>query len=966
MKKLMILAAAMTALAAAATDYTWDSTRATGAWNDASNWGGSGYPSASSDKAIFNSAATVTISGGECVGTVSLGADVTIDGGSTSWTASNAMEFGNVEASDYTLTLQNVGFQNIKTGGWSVTINPTVCIPEGYSASIWSSRGGANGDRWYDLKKLTGKGTLYCRQTSGYSGVRLAGDNSSFEGSVIVTNDGSNRMKFTCKDAGSESATFEIQGSVADNGSFNVTGTYKFGELKFGSGAKARANASGVILQVGGKNTDFDLGSNDFNANSPTVRKVGSGTMTVETLQNLGTLQLDAGTTVWTDFDNLPSAAITFRGGTFKIGDDATASDFSSLIANNGTSVYSIDTNGKDLDFSTELPATTGGITKSGDGTLDVDASNVTGTYTVNGGILKLSALPATTQTLVLDGGSVTVVADSSWTEGTITLFNTTATSGITIDETGLPSSVAIGSITYSGSAATVTVTKPELVWKNTTDAKWTDANAWTAGESDATFYDGAAVKFAPAASTTDSVMVDGEVEVASMTIDTSAADSKVQFLGTAGVISGTSGALANAGSLVIGNGTTETLVTIDSILTNETGTTEIKANATLQVNGYLKLQNISGDGTLALGSGKAYNICKVSGGNYSAADANNLQIKAIRLTGNTYLVQNANAAWDNEWAGNNPDRNNYWSETTSDYGNMWIAPAIEVKGDGNYITPWKSNLRLAGGLKGDGTLTIAVMQRGVIYNGDNTEFAGVVTNVTVSGIANLPDTFTSASSGSAHARWVLPSTNVKSENELKSYILNGPTAASPIHFGALDIPNAGTYFYNNVANAGVVIGERTVEGDTDSTLNGTFNGQPLTLVKAGDASNLTLGEGFAMVESSAIIVSNGTLTANCTNVLAAAVTVADGATLAGTGKLGAVAFESGATLAFDGLTADPAVGATINGPTVTSWSGVKPTVANAPVCTKGKWVVKTKAATGDRIQFDAEFVANGFIIIIQ
>ena len=982
MKKLMTFAAALTALAATATDYTWDSTKSTGAWNNASNWGGSGYPSASSDKAIFNSAATVTISGGECVGTVSLGANVTIDGGSTSWTDSNAMEFGNVEASDYTLTLQNVGFQNIKTGGWNVTINPTVCIPAGYTASIWSSRGGTGNNHWYDLNKLTGGGTLYCRQTAGYSGVRLYGDNSGFTGKIVVMDDGSNRMKFAAKAAGSASAAFEVRGAIADNAELQVTGTYQFGELVFTGNGQMKASQQGIILQVGGKGTDFSMGNNNFQGNSPTVRKVGSGTMTVGTLQNLGTLQLDAGTTVWTDFDNLPSTAITFRGGTFKVGDAAAASDFSSLITNSGTSVYSIDTNGKNLDFATVLPATTGGITKSGTGTLDVDASNVTGTYTVNGGVLKLAALPATAPTLVLDGGAVTVVADATWTEGTKTLFNTTATSGITIDTTGLPSTVTIGEITYTGSAATVTVTKPELVW-NGTETNWSDTGAWTANESSATFYDGAAVKFAPAASATDTVTVDGEVEVASMTIDTSASDSTVQFLGTTGVISGTSGALANAGSLVIGDGTAETLVAFDSALTNANGTIEVKENAVLQVNGTMKLVNVTGDGVLALGENQDYNLCTMAGANASdAAAANALAVKTVRMSGRTYLVQNTKSFGQN--------KQDPYSEGGPDWGNVYIANTLDIRGDGNFLSAWKSNTRFAGGLTGDGTLDIQTQQRGAMFTGDNSKFCGVVTNRMVNNVSNLSAGFYGPSSGSAHARFVLPSTLTQtSGGSLRSYIVQGVyEAASPIHFGALDVPNADTYvqfrvWANDNSESGgdkayMIIGERVENGEgADSYLNGKFIKNGVAITKLG-TGNLTLGNDFRFVTgtaadalsdqadgASSIIVSNGSLTVNCTNVLAAAVTVANGATLAGTGALGTVAFESGACLAFDGLPANPEIGAKVDGPTVTSWSGVKPSIAN-PATSKGKWVVKTKGVAGNRIQFYAEFVAKGFLIVIQ
>ena len=293
--------------------------------------------------------------------------------------------------------------------------------------------------------------------------------------------------------------------------------------------------------------------------------------------------------------------------------------------------------------------------------------------------------------------------------------------------------------------------------------------------------------------------------------------------------------------------------------------------------------------------------------------------------------------------------------------------------------------------MTGDGTLDIQTEQRGAMFTGNNSEFYGVVTNRMVSNVNNLSAGFYGPSSGSAHARFVLPSTlSQNSGGSLRSYIVEGVYEADkPIHFGALDVPNADTYLQfrvwasDNSESGGdkayMIIGER-VENDkgADSYLNGKFIKNGVAITKLG-TGNLTLGNDFRFVTgtaadalsdqaegASSIVVSNGTLTANCTNVLAAAVTVAENGTLAGTGNLGTVVFESGATLAFDGLTADPERGTTVDGPTVTSWDGVKPTVANAPPSTKGRWVVKTKDVADDRIQFQAEYMASGLILIIQ
>ena len=75
--------------------------------------------------------------------------------------------------------------------------------------------------------------------------------------------------------------------------------------------------------------------------------------------------------------------------------------------------------------------------------------------------------------------------------------------------------------------------------------------------------------------------------------------------------------------------------------------------------------------------------------------------------------------------------------------------------------------------------------------------------------------------------------------------------------------------------------------------------------------------------------------------------------------------FASGAKVGFDGLTDTPEPGDIVEGIVVGSLDGATPAIANAPVCTKGKWKLRTKSVEAGT-QFYAEFVKRGFCVIVQ
>ena len=209
---------------------------------------------------------------------------------------------------------------------------------------------------------------------------------------------------------------------------------------------------------------------NRFNTSNVSVIKNGSGTLTILTSPTTapagsggpgwytGSTTINAGVLQLGDQWALGggSGNITFGGGTLRYS-GSNQQDYSPRIKSSGSAI-SIDTAGQSVTFATSLPSTnTGGLTKSGSGSLTLSASNAyTGTTRVNGGTLVLSNTAAAgTGTVQLAGGTLSLTAGS----------NTYSTSGISVaagDSGGLTlgnnAAYTTGTITANG---TLTVARP-------------------------------------------------------------------------------------------------------------------------------------------------------------------------------------------------------------------------------------------------------------------------------------------------------------------------------------------------------------------------------------------------------------------------------------------------------------------------------------------------------------------------
>ncbi|HSI09890.1 MAG: autotransporter-associated beta strand repeat-containing protein [Rariglobus sp.] len=127
--------------------------------------------------------------------------------------------------------------------------------------------------------------------------------------------------------------------------------------------------------------------------------------------------------------------AITFGGGTLQYSAASASTDYSSRIVGSAAAIV-IDTNGQNVGFSSALGSTnSGGLTKSGTGTLTLSGANAyTGATTVSAGTLKAGV------------ASVANVSGAFGNNSAVSLANA---SGVILDITGF--NTQIGSLTGGG-----------------------------------------------------------------------------------------------------------------------------------------------------------------------------------------------------------------------------------------------------------------------------------------------------------------------------------------------------------------------------------------------------------------------------------------------------------------------------------------------------------------------------------
>jgi autotransporter-associated beta strand protein len=266
-------------------------------------------------------------------------------------------------------------------------------------------------------------------------------------------------------------------------GAYSVTG----GAAGSGGGATAgQAQGTTLYLQGGTSATVLNVGSGtqtlagpDALAGAGGLTKSGAGTLalTGANANYTGATTVTGGLINFAAANNFGSGNITLNGGGLQWA-TGTTTDISSRLAPLGAAGGTFDTNGNVVTLASALSGT-GGLTKTGLGTLTVSASTYAGATNVNAGTLRAGAASAFASTsaftvapgAVLDLASFNQTIGSLAGAGNVTLGAATLTTGNdntsttfsgTISGTGGLTKIGIGTLTLSsvngyGGGTTVT-----------------------------------------------------------------------------------------------------------------------------------------------------------------------------------------------------------------------------------------------------------------------------------------------------------------------------------------------------------------------------------------------------------------------------------------------------------------------------------------------------------------------------
>jgi autotransporter-associated beta strand protein len=270
-----------------------------------------------------------------------------------------------------------------------------------------------------------GGGTLTLSTTNG-----LTGSRSLLVGSALSNGNGTVVLSSTHNYTGNTTVTGGAALSIFSDLSLGTApATATPGQLVLDNGT-LQARVNGTVLNANrgisiGPSSGAGSGTLDTNGYSLTyagiiannggvgsLTKIGAGSLTLSGANTYtGATAINGGTLMFSAINNLGAGtAITFSGGTLRY-NTGNHADITARTVTLGSGGGTIDTNGNDVTFANATIGT-GSFSKTGAGTLTLNAVNAMGNITVSGGTLKpgvASAIPATVNLILSGGGSLDV-----------------------------------------------------------------------------------------------------------------------------------------------------------------------------------------------------------------------------------------------------------------------------------------------------------------------------------------------------------------------------------------------------------------------------------------------------------------------------------------------------------------------------------------------------------------------------
>ena len=322
-------------------------------------------------------------------------------------------------------------------GGGSGTLGALINVTSGQISAVTLT---GQSIRLAGVTIASGAGAVTFSNTVLFGGGGAATTNT-------ITNDSANAVTFTTvTPGGGVVRTLDFEGA----GNSNITGNI--------------ASTANIKIQKGGAGTLNLSGANAYSGGTT----INGGILKVSNAGALGT-----------------SGNITFGGGTLQY-NTASTNDYSSRIKNSTSGAITIDTNSNNVTFAGALDSSnTGGLTKSGAGTLTLSVANAyTGDTTLNTGTLAINnATAISTGTLNITGGSIDNTSGNAitLTNNNAQTWNGSFTFTGSADLNLGTGAVSLG--TATGTTRTVTVAANTLTVGGVI-SNGTTANSLTAGGS--------------------------------------------------------------------------------------------------------------------------------------------------------------------------------------------------------------------------------------------------------------------------------------------------------------------------------------------------------------------------------------------------------------------------------------------------------------------------------------------------